>query len=151
MQCKTGRKSWINYLSPTIILEASKFAYLSTTKYSQRFEFPQFQKSEINFSKPRRTVPTRIVSLNRIVHLSNLNRFVRAWTVLSAKIISYPTVKIRVQQKVILLENFDQKTIRFNPYCPYWKFWAKDNTVQPILSFKKTLTKRQYGSTHIVF
>ena len=94
---------------------------------------------------------TRIVSLNRIVHLNNLNRFVHAWTVLSAKVISYPTVKIRVQQKVILLENFDQKTIRFNSYCPYWKFWAKNNTVQPILSFKKILRKRQYCLIHIAF
>ena len=96
-------------------------------------------------------VPTRIASLNRIVHLNNLNRFVHAWTVLSAKVISYPTVKIRVQQKVILLENFDQKTIRFNPYCPYWKFWAKNNTVQPILLFKKILRKRQYCLIHIAF
>ena len=96
-------------------------------------------------------VPTRIVSLNRIVHLNNLNRFVRAWTVLSGKITSYRAVKIGVRQKVILLENFDQKTIRFIPYCLYWKFWPKDNTVQPILSFKKIFTKRQYGLTHIVF
>ena len=28
-----------------------------TTRYSLRFEFPQFQKSEINFSKLRRTGP----------------------------------------------------------------------------------------------
>ena len=36
--------------------------------------------------------------------------FVRAWTVLSGKITSYRAVKIGVRQKVILLENFDQKT-----------------------------------------
>ena len=112
--------------------------------------------------------PTRIVSLNRIVHFNNLNRFVCAWTVLAGKIISYQAVKIRLRQKVILLENFDQKTIRFNLYYSYWKFWAKDYMVQPILSFKKSFTKRQYGfnpycllrkilikrqygSTHIVF
>ena len=99
----------------------------------------------------RRGVPTRIVSLNRIVHLNNLNRFVRSWTVLSGKITSYWAVKIGVQQKVILLENFDQKTIRFIPYCLYWKSWPKDNTVQPILSFKKIFTKRQYDLNHIVF
>ena len=80
------------------------------------------------------------------------------WTVLSAhepyclgKITSYRAVKIGVRQKVILSESFDQKTIRFIQYCPYWKFWPKDNTVQPILSFKKIFTKKKYGSTHIVF
>ena len=36
--------------------------------------------------------------------------FVRAWTVLSGKITSDRAVKIGVRQKVILLENFDQKT-----------------------------------------
>ena len=95
--------------------------------------------------------PTRIVSLNRIVHFNNLNRFVCTWTVLAGKIISYQAVKIRLRQKVILLENFDQKTIRFNPYCLLRKSPIKNNTVQPILSFEKIFTKRQYGSTHIVF
>ena len=105
----------------------------------------------VSVSATSSTVPTRIVSLNRIVHLNNLNRFVRAWTVLSGKITSYRADKIGVRQKVILLEHFDQKTIRFKPYCSYRKFWPKDNTVQPILSFNKIFTKRQYGSTHIVF
>ena len=41
-QSKMGRKLWIIYLSSTIILEASKFAYLLTTKYSLRFEFLEF-------------------------------------------------------------------------------------------------------------
>ena len=48
-------------------------------------------------------------------------------------------------------EMSDQKTIRFNPYCLLRKFQSKDNTVQPILSFWKSLTKRQYGSANIVF
>ena len=52
---------------------------------------------------------------------------------------------------IILIENFEQKTIWFNPYCLFWKFCLKDNMVQPIEPFKKILTKRQYGSTHIVF
>ena len=52
---------------------------------------------------------------------------------------------------IALIENFEQKTIRFNPYCLLRKISPKDNVVQPILSFKKTLSKRQYGSTHIVF
>ena len=64
---------------------------------------------------------------------------------------NYPTVKTGVRQKVILFENFYQKTIRFTRYCLFTKFWPKDDMVQPIQSFKKILIKRQYGSTYIVF
>ena len=44
--------------------------------------------------------------------------------------------------------------VPFNSGCLFRNFrnvWPKDNTVQPILSVKKILVKRQYGSTHIVF
>ena len=50
-----------------------------------------------------------------------------------------------------LFGKFDEKTKQFNTCSLYWKFWTKDNTVPPILSFKKIFTKRQYGSTHIAF
>ena len=68
---------------------------------------------------------------------------------------------------IVFLENFDQKTKQFNPYSLCWKFWPKtiwfntscllrkfspkDNMVEPILSFKKILTKSQYGLNDIVF
>ena len=44
--------------------------------------------------------------------------------------------------------------VPFNSGCLFRNFrnvWPKDNTGQPILSVKKILVKRQYGSTHIVF
>ena len=46
---------------------------------------------------------------------------------------------------IVFFENFDQKTIWFNPRCLFRKFWPKDKAVQSILFFKKILTKRQYG------
>ena len=52
---------------------------------------------------------------------------------------------------IVFFGSFDQKTIWFNPYCLFRKFWPKDNMVQTILSLLKLLNKRQYGSTHTVF
>ena len=97
--------------------------------------------------------------LNRIVHLNNLHRFVRAWTDLSVKIICSPTFKIGVRQKIVILENFFfclfrkfwPKDNMVQPILSLVKFWPKDNPVQLMLSFSKVLTKRQYGSTHIAF
>ena len=36
---------------------------------------------------------------------------------------------------IVFLQNFDLKIIRFNPESLQRKFWKKENTVQPLLSF----------------
>ena len=70
------------------------------------------------------------------------------WTILSFKEF------FKVSLMLSLKKSFDQKVVPFNSDCFFRNFrnvWPKDNTVQPILSVKKILVKRQYGSTHIVF
>ena len=50
-----------------------------------------------------------------------------------------------------LFKNFNQETILFNPYCPSTKFWPKDNTVQSREYFIKILMNRRYGSIYVLF
>ena len=86
----------------------------------------------------------------------------------STHIVSFKLlIKIQYGQTDTVFEKkFYRNTIWLNSYCvfqkvrqrdnmvePYsllTKFSAKDNMVQLILSFKKNLTKRQYGLTHVI-
>ena len=68
-------------------------------------------------------------------------------------ILSFKKMSSRIQNVltyIVFWEDFDQKTILFNPYN-FGKFLPKDNMIQLILSFKKILIKRQYCSIHIIF
>ena len=59
-----------------------------------------------------RAVPTRIVLLNRIVHLNTVNRIVRNWTITPFKIWHSPDF-----QK----PGCGERAIWFDPYCPFKK------------------------------
>ena len=96
-------------------------------------------------------VPTRIVLLNRIVHLNTVNRIFRNWTITSFKIQQSPDFR---------KQRCDERTIWFDPYCPlkgfstvFFKGW--NSWIQLLFYFflehhKETLKKEQYNLIHVI-
>ena len=94
------------------------------------------------------TVSTRIVLLNRIVHLNTVNRNVRNWTITSFKIQHSPDFR---KQRCGEARN---------PYCPFkqfstvffkgWNSWIQLLFYFFLAHRLKTLNKEQYNLTHVV-
>ena len=95
-------------------------------------------------------VPTRIVLLNRIVHLNTVNHIVHNWTITSSKIQHSPDF-----QK----PGCGKRTIWFDLYCHYkqfstvffkgWNSWIQFLFYFFLEHHLKTLNKEQYSLTHV--
>ena len=90
-------------------------------------------------------VPTRIVLLNPIAHMNTVNRIVCNWTITSFK--SCHSLDFRKP-------GCGEKTIRFDPYCPFKVLISFSSNVRFCVlfqRFKNILNQCYYGLTQNVF